>query len=257
MKNNQHQHKICAEILYVLYEKALKKESFSQELEIYKKKVKGFPQLSLLKEPSLEEIAIRYHLHLKLSNIPIKENKLLPSSHQKSPWDQNKNKNQSKKIKPFGKCAIYLDHLLSTYNVAHILRTCEALRIGSVYFSKGAPPLEKSRLHKNSFGATELVPLYYDVDLSTLPRPIIAFDTFDEEIDDEEIEKKAKSVVNLFEFTFPKKFTLILGNEEKGISQAALKEADLFLTIPLTGEQKSLNVASAFAMAAFQITKSF
>ena len=55
--------------------------------------------------------------------------------------------------------------------------------------------------------------------------------------------------------SFPEKFTLILGNEEKGISQAALKEADVFLTIPLTGEQKSLNVASAFAMAAFQIKK--
>lgn len=234
--NKAELHKIFAEKLYSIYEKKLKKDPIEKEIAAYFKKIKelsiktGLSPTNL--EPSLKEIAFSYHQHLEFSFTGIKENKLLPAFASET----------DKKTTPFGKAAIYLDNLLSSYNVAHILRTTEALRLGSVHFSKGSAALDKARLKKNSFGAVDIVSLYYEADLKNLPRPIIALDTFDE----------TKSL-NLFQFIFPKTFTLILGNEEKGISQEAQQMADLFLHIPMQGLQKSLNVASAFAMAAAQI----
>ncbi|MGL5626862.1 MAG: TrmH family RNA methyltransferase [Candidatus Rhabdochlamydia sp.] len=55
---------------------------------------------------------------------------------------------------------------------------------------------------------------------------------------------------SLFEFSFPKECTLLLGNEEYGLSDQALSMADQAVQIPLYGFKQSLNVASAFAIVA-------
>jgi tRNA G18 (ribose-2'-O)-methylase SpoU len=59
----------------------------------------------------------------------------------------------------------------------------------------------------------------------------------------------------LSDFIFPASFTLILGNEEYGISNESLKLADYIVEIPLFGAKNSLNVACAFAIAASQIRR--
>ena len=50
-------------------------------------------------------------------------------------------------------------------------------------------------------------------------------------------------------FTFPATALMILGNEEWGVSEAALKAADFRLSIPMTGAKASLNVAVAAGIA--------
>ncbi|MFA5250215.1 MAG: TrmH family RNA methyltransferase [Parachlamydiales bacterium] len=238
-------HKECLLLLKALYAKALLKQPLQKELTAYLKKSRQL-QLPSLK-PGFKEFSQRHYFHLRQLKPSIKENDLLPY------WRQihrrTKISLQAKKLSrqpaAFGQAAIYLEEIYSAYNVANIIRTVEAFRLGAVYFSPEAPPLEKSRIAKSSFGALESVKLFYGRDLKTLPRPWIALDTF-----------QNKTVLNLFAFAFPQTFTLILGNEERGISQAALKKADLFLTIPLCGNQKALNVASAFAIAAGQIRQS-
>ena len=89
-------------------------------------------------------------------------------------------------------------------------------------------------------GAAELVPVFQNVLLKDLPRPIIALDTGD-------------AALSVLEFDFPETFTLILGNEEYGISNESLAEVDYILEIPLFGAKNSLNVACAFAIAASKI----
>jgi tRNA G18 (ribose-2'-O)-methylase SpoU len=76
----------------------------------------------------------------------------------------------------------------------------------------------------------------------SLPRPIIALET-------------AKNAPSIYEYRFPETFTLILGNEEYGISDEWLKQCDQIVTIPMYGFKNSLNVASAFAIAAHEIRK--
>ncbi len=48
-------------------------------------------------------------------------------------------------------------------------------------------------------------------------------------------------------------FTLLLGNEETGLSAHALSQADIILKIPMFGYKNSLNVGCAFAIVANQV----
>ena len=138
--------------------------------------------------------------------------------------------------------AIYLDNVRSAYNVGSILRTAEALRIGAVYFSEKTPFIDNEKVQRTAMGAAEIVPVHRGIPLSSLPRPLIALDTSDE-------------ATPVSEFLFPSAFTLILGNEEYGISDEALMLADHLIEIPLLGAKNSLNVACAFAIAAAAIRR--
>lgn len=230
--NKFQQHKKCAEILRLLYEKILKKENFSN-LFLHYQEILSWINLSFQKK-SLKEIADQYHFHLKHSNCSLKEHNLLPNIKQKD-------KKTSKE--PFLQNAIYLDNIRSAYNVGNIIRTLEALRIGSLYFSKCTPFKDNKKVEKTSMGASEMVPCKIE-SLENLPSPYIALET-------------AEDGISIYEFLFPKKFTLILGNEEYGISDEILKKVDYIVTIPMLGIKNSINIASAFAMCAFQIKKQF
>jgi tRNA G18 (ribose-2'-O)-methylase SpoU len=89
-------------------------------------------------------------------------------------------------------------------------------------------------------GAAALVPCRKNAVLSDLPHPIVALDT-------------GEDAIALNEFLFPQSFTLVLGNEEYGISDDALCLSDAVVEIPLLGVKNSLNVACAFAIAGARI----
>lgn len=182
----------------------------------------------------LKQLADRYHWHLSESARSIKEHNLLPSL--------RTGDREPKSV--FLPVAIYLDNLRSAYNVGSILRTAEALRIGRIYFSEKTPFIDNEKVTRTSMGASEMVPCFQKVPLSGLPRPIIALDTSDEAI----------PVAN---YLFPGSFTLVLGNEEYGVSNETLALVDLILEIPLLGAKNSLNVACAFAIAAAEIRRQF
>jgi len=138
--------------------------------------------------------------------------------------------------------AIYLDHVRSAYNVGSILRTSEALRIGTLYFSEKTPYIDNEKVQRTAMGAAEIVPVRRGISLASLPRPLIALETSDEAQD-------------LAAFAFPTQFTLILGNEEYGISDEALMLADHLVEISLLGIKNSLNVACAFAIVGEKIRR--
>lgn len=178
-----------------------------------------------------KSLADRYHWHLQMAGLSLKEHNLLPSL---------RTGDREAKL-PFPDVAIYLDKVRSAYNVGSILRTVEALRIGKVYFSEKTPFIDNEKVSRTAMGAASIVPCFQNVALKDLPRPIIALDTSD-------------AAIPVQEFVFPKTFTLILGNEEYGISNEALLEADAIVEIPLFGAKNSINIACAFAIAAAQIS---
>jgi tRNA G18 (ribose-2'-O)-methylase SpoU len=177
-----------------------------------------------------KELADRYHWHMQLAGLSLKEHHLLPTI---------RTGERTPKLE-FPNIAIYLDHVRSAYNVGSILRTVEALRIGKVYFSEKTPFIDNEKVQRTAMGAAELIPCFQNVALSSLPRPLIALDT-------------GNSALSVAEFDFPASFTLILGNEEYGISNESLKEVDYVVEIPLFGAQNALNIACAFAIAAAKI----
>ncbi len=181
-------------------------------------------------DPTPENLSCRFHHHLSKAEISLKEHQLLIT------------KTDSPSSIPYLPIAIYLDHLRSGHNIGSILRTTETFRLGTVYFSKSTPYIDNKKVKDASMGTSILVPTTNNATLSQLPSPLIALET-------------APSAPSIYDFTFPPFFTLLLGNEEFGLSERVLEKANIVLKIPLQGSKNSLNVACAFAIVAAEIRR--
>jgi tRNA G18 (ribose-2'-O)-methylase SpoU len=219
-------HKKASELLRELF---LGNVSIRQEYE----KLCEFMGISFLESLEHEAISQRFHYHLKESGVNWQEHNLLHIRTQDSPSEA-----------PFLPIAIYLDDLRSAFNVGNILRTTEAFRLGKVFFSSATPFIDNPKVQKTSMGVINQLSCEVNTDIQSLPRPFIALET-------------AEDAPIIHQFSFPKKFTLFLGNEEYGLSQKILQSCDNYLQIPLQGSKNSLNVASAFAIAAAEIRRQF
>lgn len=226
----ERQHKKLAELLRFAYEQLNKKE-ISEEIRVYNQ-LCTWINAKPLESLSFKNIADRYHWHLQTANQSLKEHRLLPAIRKGDrqegsvPWEID----------------IYLDHLRSAHNVGSILRTTEALALGSVYFSTDTPFIDHKQVQDASMGTYQWLNCYQGPCFKTLKRPLIAIETSDE-------------ALCLYDFLFPEAFTLVMGNEEYGCSDQVLAEADILIEIPLRGRKNSLNVANAFAMVAGEIQR--
>jgi tRNA G18 (ribose-2'-O)-methylase SpoU len=222
-------HKKCSELLRLSYENILKQNSPTWDEY---QTLLTWMELSSFESLNLKEIADRYHWHLGEAGRCLKEHNLLP---------RMRTGDHVPKA-DFLPISIYLDNMRSAYNVGSILRTCEALRIGSVYFLEKTPFIDNEKVERTAMGAAPLITCHRGTPLEALPRPIIVLDT-------------SEDAIPVSEFLFPSSFTLVLGNEEYGVSDQALALADTLVEIPLLGAKNSLNVACAFAMTAGEIRK--
>jgi tRNA G18 (ribose-2'-O)-methylase SpoU len=225
-------HKKCCEILRLIYEKLLLKQYILHLLKNYNE-LCSWLNIDSFSSHNLKEIADRYHFHLNMAKISLKEHNLLPTLRM---IDGNNNQ------LPFLQNAILLNNLRSAYNVGNIIRTTEALRIGSIYFDEKTPFIDNEKVQKTSMGAYQLTTCHQKYKIEELPRPFIGLDT-------------SKDSISIYEFIFPKNFTLILGNEEYGISNDLLKTVDYLIEIPMLGFKNSINVSSAFAICANEIRR--
>jgi len=217
-------HKKAALLLRAFYDSKEK-----GDIALYRR-VEGWLQLPRLDENDFRRISNRYHFHLDKANISWKEHNLLLKDGQTHLMNHSS-------YAPYLPISIYLDNLRSAFNVGSILRTTEALRLGKIYFAKNTPFIDNLKVQKTSMFTYDKVPCERNVPLSDLPRPLIALET----------DPCAPSV---FDFIFPPSFTLMLGNEEYGLSEEALALRNATVRIPLYGFKNSLNVASAFAITA-------
>lgn len=177
-----------------------------------------------------EAMSDRYHYHLKMACVHIKEHKFLPRVRHLD----------SLSSEPFLPIDIYLDGLRSAHNIGSIIRTTEAFRLGEIHFSAKTPFATHTKVKSAAMGSDDLVTCHENSSLDRLRRPLIALET-------------TENAISLYDFTFPHAFSLLFGNEEYGLSQEALEAADHIVQIPLLGSKNSLNVASAFAILASTI----
>jgi tRNA G18 (ribose-2'-O)-methylase SpoU len=215
-------HKKAAELLKAFYD-----FKDPRRLTLYRR-IEHWLQLISFEETDFRQLSDRYHFHLEKAGISWKEHNFLVC-----PFRQPDTPSSAAYLP----IAIYLDNLRSAFNVGSILRTTEAFRLGKVYFVKNTPFIDAIKVQKTSMETFDKVPCEKDAKLAELPRPLIALET----------DPHAPSI---FDFTFPKSFTLMLGNEEYGLSEESLLQRNETVKIPLCGYKNSLNVASAFAIAA-------
>lgn len=221
----ERQHKKASELLREIHHGRLELSETYQKMCLWM-------QIPALDNSSFETLSNRFHFHLKEGNVSWQEHNLLVVR-----------KNDKHSAAPFLPIAVYLDNLRSAFNVGSILRTVEAFRLGEVHFSPSTPNIKNPKVQKTSMGTYDKVRCHVALTLDALPRPFIALETAD-------------FAPPICSFTFPRSFTLLLGNEEYGLSKEVLEAVDQFVQIPLVGNKNSLNVASALAIAASFIRNS-
>lgn len=176
-----------------------------------------------------EMLSDRYHFHLNEANVAKKEHNLLHLHQVDRP----------SRAAPLP-CYIYLDRLRSAHNVGSIVRSVEALRLGSLLADPTTPSIDHPKVQKTSMNAFRYVSWKTIHSPSDIPRPWIALETID-------------SAPSYREFTFPSSFTLLLGNEESGLHSSLVEKADDIIQIPLIGYKNSINVSCAFSIVASEI----
>ena len=154
---------------------------------------------------------------------------------------------------------VILHNIRSAYNVGSILRTADAIGIKKIYLSGYTPsPLDTDKAYatkaqkmiaKTALGAEKSIRCQRARSLAGLFRKLKA-----EDYQIIALEQDKKSVDYLyFKPIFP--LALLLGNELDGVRSRFLKQCDAVIEIPMRGRKNSLNVAVAFGIAGYAITK--
>ncbi len=134
---------------------------------------------------------------------------------------------------------LILDNIRSLNNIGSIFRTADALAIEKIYLTGFTAVPPHKDIHKTALGATESVDWEYHPHIDVLLQELgkknvlrIALEQTDRSVPLQDFRPSAD-----------RKIALILGNEVRGVSDAALAHVDLALEIPQFGTKHSFNVA--------------
>lgn len=150
--------------------------------------------------------------------------------------------------------SVALYNLRSAFNVGSIFRTCECFALQSIYLIGYTPTPEQPQVKKTAMGMDEVVnwqSLSWQDCLEQKGQQYwVGLETVD----------KAKEICD---FDFPQvleeevksEIVLFFGNERWGMPAEVLKTMDVILQIGLSGAKNSLNVASSFAISAYEVRR--
>ncbi len=142
-----------------------------------------------------------------------------------------------------------LDNLRSAFNVGSIFRTADCALVEKIITCgiTAHPPNQK--LEKTALGTLPIVPWEHRptageavAEMQSAGVRVVALETTDRS-------------ETLWNFRFPLPVCLVLGNEALGVSAPVLEAADDLVEIPMFGFKNSINVASAFAIAMYEIQR--
>lgn len=146
---------------------------------------------------------------------------------------------------------IIFENVRSMHNIGAMFRTSDGALVEKIFLTGITPCPPKKEIDKSALGATDVVPWEYCADVSV---PI------------ENLKSKGVSIIALelarqsvpyfkFQYKFP--MCLVVGNEVDGISQNLLNMCDAAIDIPMLGRANSLNVATAYGIAVYEILRQY
>jgi tRNA G18 (ribose-2'-O)-methylase SpoU len=145
---------------------------------------------------------------------------------------------------------VLIDNVRSLYNIGSIFRTSDGARISKLFLCGYTPHPPRKEIDKTALGATASVPWEYCKDplsvlqeLKTHGVRICVVEHTDRSIPYYAIRKE----------DFP--LCIVVGNELTGVSSQIIEAADLAIDIPMFGMKQSLNVAVAYGIVVFELTR--
>jgi tRNA G18 (ribose-2'-O)-methylase SpoU len=143
--------------------------------------------------------------------------------------------------------AALLDNVRSTFNVGSIFRSADGAGVHHLFLCGVTPTPEHRKIAKTALGAEDHVAWSHHRNavllaetLRTNGYTLWALETSDTALSLFEIEASPQ----------PQPLVLVVGSEATGIDPALLALCDRCIAIPMAGQKRSLNVATAFGVAA-------
>ena len=138
---------------------------------------------------------------------------------------------------------VFMDYVYSPHNLAAIVRTCDAVNIGKLYYRHQ----KKVKLNNEiTMGAHKWIFHEYVENIEKFYQNIknqgyqVVVTLLDED------------TVNFREVDYTKPTLIVLGNEVDGASKISIKYADKKVIIPMFGMSQSLNVSVANAVILYE-----
>jgi 23S rRNA (guanosine2251-2'-O)-methyltransferase len=149
---------------------------------------------------------------------------------------------------------VVLDNIRSLYNTGSILRTADASGVERVVLCGITPrPDQGSRqrraIAKTALGAEDSVKWEYEPEATGALRKLAA-----EGYQLVAVET-APDAVNLFEWTPRWPVCLVFGHEVTGVSPGLTRDVDAVIRIPMLGQKRSLNVATAAGVVLYELLR--
>lgn len=148
-----------------------------------------------------------------------------------------------------GRAAVLLDGVQTPYNVGAIVRTAAAYRIEHLWLAGPTERISHPKVRKTALGTDRYVtwthhdePLDAVAEIGKQGYQLVAIELTDDAIPLHEVDLSTPSC-------------LVLGHEDRGVSKEVLAVADKVAFIPQLGRVGSLNVASAAAIALYELRR--
>lgn len=142
---------------------------------------------------------------------------------------------------------LLLDNIRSTYNVGSLLRTAEGAGIARAHLCGITPTPDHPKVAKTGLGAEEIVHWSYHPNARIAAEALVAEGW---RLWSLETGARAEPIFSLHSQAADR-VVLVVGNEVTGVDPALLDLSERIVCLPMDGAKRSLNVASAGAVALY------
>ena len=148
-----------------------------------------------------------------------------------------------------GRLAVVLDGVQSPFNVGAIVRTAAALRVEALWVAGNSTGVDHHQARRLSMGTERYME---GLTAGSGPEAVAAAHQDGYRVVGLELTDSARP---LHELDLGGDACLVVGNEDHGLSKATLAAVDVCGYVPQLGKVGSLNVASAAAIALYEIRR--
>lgn len=147
---------------------------------------------------------------------------------------------------------VVLDDVRSLYNVGSVFRSCDAFRVEAVYLCGITATPPNAEIHKTALGGEDSVDWEYFANTEDAVKKLKEKGYFVYSIEQVEGSTKLQELTSL---SSPKGYSVVFGNEVKGVKQSVVDMSDGCLEIPQFGTKHSLNVSVTAGIVVWEFAK--